>query len=145
LNRNLPLKPNGLFRPTQKIGQRMPWALRPIDHELAAADHVHQLNAGEYGTSGSARFEVEHRLGHSLGDAMILLEDVLLELNLDHKERHVAAGVDCIHGHVVGSALSIATLFRSPFAPIALWKKRFAAAMSLLSVSRKSRACAACR
>jgi hypothetical protein len=35
---------------------------------------------------------------------MILLEDVHQELNLDHKERHVAAGVDCIHGRVVGSA-----------------------------------------
>lgn len=34
--------------------------------------------------------------------------------------------------------LSIATLSGSPFAPIALSKKRFAAAMSRLAVSRKS-------
>ena len=104
MNRNLRLKPNGLFLPTQKIGQRTPWALTPVDHELAVADHVHQLNAGEYDASGSARFQVEHRAGHRLDGAMILLEDVLEELNLHHKERHVAAGVDCIHGRVVGSA-----------------------------------------
>jgi hypothetical protein len=64
----------------------------------------HQLDAGEYDASGSARFQVEHRAGHRLDGAMILLKDVLEELNLHHKERHVAAGVDCIHGRVVGSA-----------------------------------------
>ena len=82
----------------------MPWALTPVDHELAVADHVHHLNAGEYDTSGSARFEVEHRLGHPLDGAMVLLKDVFEELNLDDKERHVVAGADCIHGRVVGSA-----------------------------------------
>jgi hypothetical protein len=51
---------------------------------------------------------------------------------------NVPAGVDRIDGRLVGAALSIAIFSRSPFAPIALSKKHFAAAMSRFAVNRKS-------
>ena len=76
LNRNVPLKPSGLFLPTQKlVGERH--GINAVDHELALADHVHRLNADEYSPSGPARFEVEYRPGHPLDGAIILLDEVL--------------------------------------------------------------------
>jgi len=51
--------------------------LGSIDCELALADHVHELDAGEHAVSGSERFDVEHGLGHSFDGAMSLLDDVV--------------------------------------------------------------------
>jgi hypothetical protein len=125
------------------VGERH--GINAVNHELALADHVHQLNADEYCPSGPARFEVAYRPDHPLDGAIILLDEVLELLYLDHKDRHVAAGFDCIHGLVVGAAFVHRDFVWSPFAPIALSKKRFAAAISRLAVSRKSRSCPACR
>jgi hypothetical protein len=116
-----------------------------VDHELALADPVHQLNADEYSPGGPARFEVEYRPSHPLDGAIILLDEVLKLLYLDHKDRHAAAGVDCIYGRVVGAAFVHRDFVWSPFTPIALSKKRFAVTMSRLAVSRKSRSCPAYR
>ena len=42
--------------------------------ELALANCVHELDAGENGTSSMERFEVQHRFGHTLDSTMFLLE-----------------------------------------------------------------------
>jgi len=125
------------------VGERH--GINAVDHELALADHVHQLNADEYSPSRPAQFEVEYRPSHPLDGAIILLDEVLKLLYLDHKDRHAAAGVDCIHGRAVGAAFVHRDFVWSPFTPNALSKKRFAAAMSRLAVSRKSRSCPFCR
>ena len=69
---------------------------------------------------------------------MVLLVNVIGVFNLAHQDQHVATGVDRIDRRLVGAALAIATLSGSPFAPMALLKKRLAAAMSRFAVSRKS-------
>jgi len=69
---------------------------------------------------------------------MILLDNVVEVFNLADKDRHGAVGVDRIDGPLSAPLLSIATLSGSPFAPMAVSKKRFAAAMSRFAVSRKS-------
>ena len=125
------------------VGKRH--GINAVDHELALADHVHQLNADEYGPSGPARFEVEYRPSHPFDGAINLLDEVLELLYLDHRYRHVAASVDCVHGRVVGAPFVHRDFVLSPFTPIALSKKRFAAAMSRLAVSRKLRSCPASR
>jgi hypothetical protein len=84
------------------VGERH--GINAVDHELALADHVHQLNADEYSPSGPARFEVEYPPSHPLDGAIILLDEVLKLLYLDHKDRHAAVGVDCIYGRVVSAA-----------------------------------------
>jgi hypothetical protein len=61
-------------------------------------------------------------------------------LDLTRKDRHVATSVDRIHGHVVSAALVYHDFVWIAVAPIALSKKRFAAAMSRFAVSRKSTA-----
>jgi len=57
------------------VGERH--CIGAVDRELALADHVHQLDAGEYGAGGPERFEVEHRPGHPLDGTMVLLDDVV--------------------------------------------------------------------
>jgi hypothetical protein len=79
--------------------------LDAVDRDLAHADRVDQLDAGEHGAGGLKRFEVEHRPGHPLNGAVILLDNVVQILNLAHQDRHVAAGVDRIHGRLVSAAL----------------------------------------
>ena len=66
---------------------------------------MHELDAGEHGASGAERFEVEHRPGHSLDGAMILLDDVVEVFNLAHQDQHFAVGVDRIDRRLVGAAL----------------------------------------
>ena len=81
-------------------------ALGTVDCELALADHMHQFNAGEHGAGGFEGFKVEHQPDQPLDGAMILLDDVIEVSNLAHKDRHVAAGVDRIHGLLLGAALA---------------------------------------
>ena len=92
------------------IGERH--RIGAVDGELALANHVYQFDAGEHGASGPERFEVEHRPGHSLDGAMILLDDVVEVFNLAHQDRHIAAGVDRIDRRLVGAALVHCDLVR---------------------------------
>src|SRR5471032_1972297 len=76
-----------------------------IDLELALADHVHELDAGEHAAGAAERFEVEHWPGHPLDGAVVLLDDVVEVFDLAHHNRHVPAGVDRIDGRLVSAAL----------------------------------------
>src|SRR5471032_2111615 len=76
-----------------------------IDRELALADHVHELDAGEHAAGAAERFEVEHWPGHPLDGAVVLLNYVVEVFDLAHHDRHVPAGVDRIDGRLVSAAL----------------------------------------
>ena len=69
---------------------------------------------------------------------MVLLDNVVEVFNLAYKDRHGVAGVDCSMAALLTPLLSIATLYGSPFTPMALSKKHFAGAMSRFAVSKKS-------
>ena len=92
-----------------------------INGELAVPDHVHQRNADEQGVGRPERFEGEHRPGHPLDGAMILLDDVAKVFDLAHQiaRRGWRDRVD----RLLAPLLSIAALPGSPFAPMALSKK----------------------
>lgn len=75
------------------------------DCELALADHVHELDAGENGAGGAERFEVEHRPSHPLDGAVVLFDSVVEVFDLAHQDRHIAAGVDRIDRRLVGATL----------------------------------------
>jgi hypothetical protein len=76
---------------------------------------------------------------------MVLLDDVVEVFHLAHQDRHVAAGVDRIHGALLAPLLSIATLFGSPFAPMALSKKRMPQPCRATPSAGSQRSCRACR
>jgi hypothetical protein len=62
------------------VGKRHPGAT--LHHELAFANHMHQLNARNDGLGRSKRFETRHRPADSFDRAMILLDDIVEIFNL---------------------------------------------------------------
>lgn len=59
----LPIKLDGPFLPTWKIGRRTTH-ICAVDCGIAVADHMYRLNANECRAGGAERFEVEHRPGN---------------------------------------------------------------------------------
>ena len=74
-------------------------------------------------------------LPRPLDGTMVLLDDVVQVVDLAHHHRQVPAGADRLNGRPVGALLSIAAFAGPPYAPMALAKKRFAAAMLRSSVA----------
>jgi hypothetical protein len=96
---------------------------------------VDQLDAGQLGVGGAERFEVEYRSGYALNGVLILLDNIVEVFGLEHQNR--PALISSIAA-LLAPLLSIATLSGPPFVPLALSRKRFAAAMSRFAVSMKS-------
>lgn len=67
---------------------------------------------------------------------MVLFNNIVEEFDLIHRDQHCAAGVDLVDLRLL--LLSIATFSGAPFFATDLAKKRLAAAMSRLVVSRNS-------
>lgn len=59
------------------------------NHELAHADHVHELNASEYVGGRAERHGAKHRPGQAFNRAMVLLDDVVEVLDLTYSDRCV--------------------------------------------------------
>lgn len=89
-----------------------------------------------YGDGSSEPFEVEHLPGHLLDGAMVLLDDVVEVFNLVYRIGMFRPALIAEIAALLAPLLSIVTLFGLPFAPMALSKKRFAAAMSRFAGSR---------
>jgi len=70
-----------------------------------AISDVYQFDMGGHEASRLERFKVEHRRVQPLDSAMLLLDNVVKIFNLTYKNRHVAAGVNCIDGYLVFPAL----------------------------------------
>jgi len=111
--------------------------INAVDRKLALADHVHQLDAGEYRAGRPERFEVEHRPGHPLDGAVILLDNVVEVFNLAHRDRHVAAGIDRIPSRLVSAALVHRDFVWIAVYSNGLVEEAHAASMSRCAVSRK--------
>ena len=69
---------------------------------------------------------------------MVLLEDIVQVLELPHDDRRFTLGIDLVHGRFVGIALVHRELFGNTACLQTLSKNRRAAALSRLTVSRKS-------
>ena len=107
---------SGLFRTDHSCQRRKllgeQHCIGAVNRELALADHVDQFNAGEHAVGAQERFEVEHRPGHPLDGAMVLLDDVVEVFDLAHQNGHVAGGVDRIDRRLVSAALVHRDLIR---------------------------------
>lgn len=124
---------HGAFISAYKIDRRMT-SRRRRRSRTCLADHVHELDAGEYRVG---RFEVDHWPRNPLNYAFMLFNDVVEVCDLAHDNRDFSAGVECIDSRFLGAAFCIATLSELAFPPKVLSKMRFAAAISRLAVSRK--------
>jgi hypothetical protein len=83
--------------------------------ELILADHVHELDAGQYISGRLIGFEVGHGPSHSLDSPVVLLDYVVEIFDLAHDNGHVPAGIDRIDGRLVSAPLlSMATFSGTP-------------------------------
>ena len=92
------------------IGKRHPVAA--CHHELSFTNHVHEFDAGQDVSGGPKGFEVEHRFGHALDGAMVLLDDIVEVFDLAHIDRPFPVFIDRIDGRLVGAALVHRDFFR---------------------------------
>ena len=68
---------------------------------MTFADHVHEFDAGQRIFGAPEGFEVEHRFGHALDGAMILLHDVVGILDLANDDLIFPAVIDFIDRRLV--------------------------------------------
>ena len=73
--------------------------------ELAFANHVHDLDAGDQDSSAAKGLESEHRPGDAFDGLMVLFDDVVEVLRLAHLDGQAAVGLDAHDGGRVGAAL----------------------------------------
>jgi hypothetical protein len=66
---------------------------------------MHQFDASQDTFGGSKSLEIQHRFDDLLHCPIVLFEDVVELLHLQHDERCFASGIDLIHGCLVGPAL----------------------------------------
>ena len=103
------------------VGERHGYSA--FDCALAFADHVHEFDAGQDVSGGPEGFEAEHRSGHALDGAMVLLNDVVEILDLSDDDAVFQPVIDVIDGHLVSAALVHRDFFRNAMRPHRLIEK----------------------
>lgn len=118
------------------VGKRH--AVAALYYELAFANHVHEFEPCEDCLRRAKRLEAKHRPGDPFDGTMILLHDVVEVFDLPDLDRDVPFRIQLVDAALLVPLLSIVTFSGASLLGNAWAKKRMAAALSRLAVSRKS-------
>jgi hypothetical protein len=111
---------------------------------LASADHVQEFNAGQDVPGGLKGLKSEHRFGDALDRTMVLLHNIICgssDLTCRTTTEIPSSSLICSMSALLAPLLSIVTFSVTELSRMAWSKKRIAAALSRLAVSRKSTFC----
>lgn len=101
-------------------------------------DHLHGFDGGDDRGCRPELCEAQHWPDAPLDGAMVLLDEVVQVLRLASLDGHAVIVDQVVYRHGVGIALSIVIFRGASCKAIARSKKRRAAALSRVAVSRKS-------